>query len=226
LHERVEALLAERLGPQSPGLLNALNRRGLVLAAMDDLEAAIAAFESAIELGSPVLGSSSPDVLMVKMNLAMALSLAGRHARAIELLDLVLAERRKIFGEDSARFVMSLTQASGMQARAGDFEGAEATLRRATELLEGLGADKLHSAQWLPELLAAQRELVSAWQRGPAALGGSFLEAVRHLKVALGPTTGTLFSGQLMELRALREQHGSLPAEVEAFLATVYASSE
>jgi hypothetical protein len=49
---------------------------------------------------------------------------------------------------------------------------------------------------------------------------------VRRLKVALAPTTGTLFSGQLMELRALREQHGGLPPEVEAFLATVYVSSE
>lgn len=226
LHARVEALIAERLGPQSPGLFNALNRRGLVQAAMGDLEPAIATLESAIELGSPVLGSTSPDIVMAQMNLAMTLSLAGRHSPAIELLDPVLTERRRIFGEDSARFVMSLTQASGVQARAGDFDGAEASLRRASTLFAGLSADKLHSTQWLPDLLTAQWELVRAWESGPAALDDSFLEALRRLKDAVGPTTGTLLSGQLMELRALRERHGSLPPEVEAFLASVYASSE
>ncbi|MGQ0801126.1 MAG: protein kinase domain-containing protein [Pseudomarimonas sp.] len=225
LHQRLQALTVEQSGPRSANLVNGHNRQGLVLMAMGDLDAAIAAFELAIDLGSPVLGPTSPNVLMAQMNLATALSLAGRHPPAAERLDFVLAERQKIFGESSTLFVMSLMQAAVLQARADNFRGAESTLRRASELLEGLSEDQLRGAKWLGDQLIAQRALVHAWEHGPANLDETFLLPMRRLQDEVGPHSGSLLSVLLNDLRALRERHGSLPPAVEAYLAAVFPAS-
>jgi serine/threonine-protein kinase len=225
LQERLEALAVEQFGPRSANLVNARNRRGLVLMAMGDLEAAITAFESAVDVGVPVLGPSSPSVLMAQLNLATALSLAGRHRPAAELLDSVLTGRQKIFGESSAVFVMSLLQAAVLQARANDIRAAKDSLRRAGELLDALTDDQLGSAEWLPDQLAAQRALIRAWEHGPAQLDEAFLLPMQRLLDVAGSHSGSLFHVVVNDLGVLRERYGSLPPEVEAFLATIHPAS-
>lgn len=225
VHERVEALIVERFGPRSANLLNALNRRGLLLAATGDLDAAIVTFESAIEMATPVLGPTHPNVLMAQMNLATALSLAGRYAPADELLELVVAEREKIFGEKSNSFIITLLESAGLHARSGDFQSADAALHRASELLDDMNEGELHFAEWLPHQLAAQREMVRAWRQGPAELGEPFLLSMQRLKETGGPATGFPLADFFNDLRAMRERHGRLPTEVESFLATVFPSA-
>jgi hypothetical protein len=120
---------------------------------------------------------------------------------------------------------MAVMHAAVLEARAGDVRGAENRLRRAGELLEGLNADQLRSNAWLPDQLAAQRELLRAWELGPTQLGEAFLLPMRRLLESVGPHSGSMFSVVLSDLRALRARRGSLPAEVEAFLATVFPAS-
>jgi len=222
LHERLEAMAMETSGPRGASLVNIRNRRGLVLMAMGELEDAIAAFEAAVEVGSPLLGPTNPNVLMVQLNLATALNLAGRYRPAAELVDFVLAERQKIFGESSVLFVMSLMQSAVLQARAGEFRDADGRLERAGQLLETLDEDQRGSTPWLADQLTAQRGLVRAWEHGPAKLDDSFLLPMQRLRDVVGPHSGTLFNVLMNDLRALRERHGGLPADVETFLDTIH----
>lgn len=225
LHERLEALTTEQRGPRSASLVNVRNRRGLVLMAMGDLETAISTLESAVEVGTPVLGPTSPNVLMAQFNLATAMNLAGSYRPAAELAERVLAERQKIFGESSAVFVMSLMQAAGLQSRAGEFDGAESSLRRAGELMGRLSEDQLRGSPWMPDQLAAQRRLVQAWEHGPALLDEAFLLPMRRLREVTGSHSGSMLIVFLNDLRALRERRGDLPTDVEAFLAAIYPAT-
>jgi tetratricopeptide (TPR) repeat protein len=212
LNDRLRSTLAELRGERSPSLINVLNARGGMQLDMGDYEAALRTFEEGIALAADVLGPAHPGVARAQANRSTVSSLLGRHPQAVDLATQVLSEHQKASGARSVNAMQAMLHLAAVQARAGNFDEAGRLLGETESNYEPLNAVM---DAWFEQQIALQRSLLRAWRDGPDALDDDFVRRVQQLQAKESLHRNTL-EFLFIDLRALGERYGALPAPIAA----------
>jgi serine/threonine-protein kinase len=138
---------------------------GVAYATIGDYARAQALLGDAVAALAVARPADDPERLRARSNLARALSLAGRHADALAILEDVLERTRRTRGEHSERHAFELLRSSSALLRAGRLDEAQARIAQAEPLCRALlPADH----PWRGDV-SSQRGRI-ALERGDAAL--------------------------------------------------------
>ena len=119
----VIAALAER-GEFSRQLASAYNNRGLIASEQEQYERAEALAEQALAVTLPVGDEQEILHSRFRHNLALTLGRQGRHDEAIEVLESVIADKRRVLGEPHPSILRSMEVQAGSYRQLGELDAA------------------------------------------------------------------------------------------------------
>ncbi|MET8112764.1 tetratricopeptide repeat protein [Streptomyces prasinus] len=121
-------------------------------------DAAVPAFERALDTRERVLGSDHPHTLISRNNLAYAYAAAGNPGRAIPVYEQTLEELERVRGKDHPDTIMTRNNLAGAHREAGD-------ICRAIQLFERTLQDRKRTlGNHHPDTLASRNNLAAAHQ--------------------------------------------------------------
>jgi eukaryotic-like serine/threonine-protein kinase len=212
LNERLRATLIEHRGEKTPSQINVLNARGAMQLEMGDYDAALKTFEEGLSIAADALGPAHPGVLRARANIVTVSSFLGRHRQAVDQGTALLKQHQEASGPTSVNARQAMVHLAAAQGRAGDVDQAEHWLAQAEPAQEPF--DPVMEP-WFEQQIALQRTMLRAWQQGPATLDDGFIERARGLLEKENLHRNTI-EYLYLDLRALGERHGALPAPIEA----------
>src|SRR5690606_20819208 len=177
LHRQFVERQTERLGRDHPLVGRAWNNFAHVLRAKGDYEAGAQALQEALRIFR-LPGSPEPDIATGLHNLGTLLREAGQPARALEELNLALAEKLKTGGPGSPQLVTSLIEKAGALRELGRLRAADATLDEA----EVIAAERFDPSDRRRAWLLAERGRLTLAAGDPAGAESQLREAVRQLR--------------------------------------------
>jgi serine/threonine-protein kinase len=214
LDRQVLEIRRQRLGPAHPEVATALSNLGTLAGRQGRLAESEALHREALALRRAHFGERHAEVAASLNNLVVSLERQGRVREAFELNEEVLAIRREVFGEQSSVFANSLGNQGNMALTLGDWEGAEASLSRSSELFAAtVGTENF-------------RVFVRVFYRGLARIRLDKTEAglqdlragIAGMAVALGDDHSRVAGSRAMLGRELAHlgRHDEAMAEIEA----------
>ncbi len=128
LAERALSIQERTLGPEHPGIVNAINNLALLYRAADDYATAETLFERVLEITTDTLGPRDPAIAITINNLGMLYWEQGDYARAAEYLNKALSIWERSLGPDRPEVASSLSNVASLYRKSGDFERPERTI--------------------------------------------------------------------------------------------------
>lgn len=214
INERLQREFVEQYGANNPSLINLLSFRGAQLMRLQRIDEAIEMYEQGLAVSIGSWGRTHPSVVMLQHRLSTALSLSGRHERAMDIAEAVRIEREQAAGQQATITLSDHLYLASLHARA----GREDEARRILDEVARRRPDDVFG-QWLADSVFIYSGFVSAWARGPSALEDGFIDALEER--FSGGTLDTSSSREVVtqELAGLRRRFGVLPPKAEALLA-------
>jgi tetratricopeptide (TPR) repeat protein len=136
LAERALSIQERTLGPEHPGVVNAINNLALLYRAAGDYVAAETLFERVLEITTDTLGPRDPAIAITINNLGMLYWEQGDHARAARYLDKALSIWERSLGPDRPEVAVSLSNLASLYRKTGNFERAEPLYEKALSIWE------------------------------------------------------------------------------------------
>ena len=174
LAERALSIQQRALGPDRPGVVNAINNLALLYRAAGDYGSAEALFERVLEITTDTLGPQDPAIAITINNLGMLYWEQRDHERAAQYLEKALSIWERSLGPDRPEVAVSLSNVASLYRNMGDFERAESLYEKALAIWEK-SLDPIHD-----QVADALRSLGAIRQRN-----GDYERAESFLKRAL-----------------------------------------
>lgn len=211
LYTEAISIRQKALGKDHPGNLHALVELATIHLDRGSHDEVGAALRRAIELGAEY-AEESPEALSIKCVVARERDSVGELPRARELLERVVAVRRRLLGEEDAETLSATISLASIQRRQGDLATARLLEERVVEVRrQVLGEDH-------PDTLTAMTNLATTlWSQGDLggarALEGRVLD---RLRVVLGddhPDTLTAMNNLAASLWSAGDVTGAIDLE-------------
>jgi tetratricopeptide (TPR) repeat protein len=172
--ERALSIQERELGPDHPGVVDAINDLAMLYLAAGDDVAAETLFERVLEITTDALGPQDPAIATTINNLGMLHWNRGDRERAVQHLEKALSIWERSLGPDHPKTAVALNNMASLYRNTGDFERAEPLYERALAIWEK-SSDPIHD-----QLVDALRSL-AAIHKG----NGDYERAESLLKRAL-----------------------------------------
>jgi serine/threonine protein kinase/Tfp pilus assembly protein PilF len=174
-------LYREKLGPDDPSTVGAMNNLGSALFARKNLEEAEKLYAAAVERARKVFDAEDPVLLAMMANLATVYGMRGRPDEARKLLEETLEVQQRVQGEKSRETLTSMINLAATYKHLGKQDDARRMYEKALELTrQHLSPKDPHSLQCalgLAEVLEAEKnhERANELRAGVLELGGQSL---------------------------------------------------
>ena len=136
LAERMLSNQERALGPDDPGVVDAINKLALLYLTVDDYEAAEALFERVLEITTNTLGPGDPAIATTLNNLGMLYWEWGDRERAAQYLEKAISIWERTLAPDHPKVAIALNNMASLYREAGDFERAEPLYEKALAIWE------------------------------------------------------------------------------------------
>jgi len=136
LAERALSIQERALGPDHPGVVDAINQLALLYLTVDDYGVAEALFERVLEITTDALGPGDPAVATTLNNLGMLYWEQGERERAAHNLEKALSIWVRSLGPDHLKVAVSLNNIASLYLESGDLERAEPLYEKALAIWE------------------------------------------------------------------------------------------
>ena len=139
LAERALSIQESALGPDHPGVVDAINNLALLYLTADDYAAAEALFERVLEITTDTLGPQDPAIATTLNNLGMLYWEQGDRERAAQYLEKAISIWERSLGPDHLKVAVALNNTAVLYRNAGDLERAEPLYEKALAIWEKSG---------------------------------------------------------------------------------------
>ncbi len=136
LAERALSIQERTLGPDHPGVLEALNDLALLYRATGDYADAEALFERILEITTTALGPRDAAVAVTVNNLGILYWEQGDRARAVKFLEKALEIWQSSLGPDDPKVAVALANLASIDRNGGDSARAESRYEKALAIWE------------------------------------------------------------------------------------------
>jgi len=175
LAERSLSIQERELGPDHPGVVDAINNLALLYLTADDFPAAETLFKRVLVITTDALGPDDPAVATTLNNLGMLYWEQDDRERAVQYIGKALAIWEGALGTGHAKVAVSLNNLASLYRKTGDFERAEPLYERALAIWEKSSspsyeqlADTLRNLAAIRQASGDYESAESLWKRALA----------------------------------------------------------